>query len=78
MRVTLKRISIVPTYGKKFGDFDIGRGFEDTMGDVRVRLDTEHYVHVNNGYFETNHKNNWPEPSEPVVIKKYKITMEEL
>ncbi len=78
MRVALKKINVVTTYGKEFEDFGIGRGFEDSIGEVRVRLNADRYIHINSGHLEINDMNDWPEPSEPVVIREYKITMEEI
>ena len=64
--------------GKVFGDFELGEGYKDTNGDVRIKIRHNEYIHVHDGVFDINKSSDWPAPVRKTQIRKYKFTIEEL
>ncbi len=74
-------VDLIPVIGpillKDFNDFDTGQGYVDTTGDVRFKIDSEYYIHINSDSVEINEKTNWP-LLEEVVVRTFKLTVKEI
>ena len=68
---------IAPTPLKDFDDFDTGQGYVDGMGNVRFKIDSEYYIHINSGSVEINEKINWLLCDE-VRVRTFKIIVREI
>ena len=67
----------VPMPLKNFKDFDMGQGYVDTTGDVRFKIDSEYYIHINSGFVEINEKVNWP-LLNTVKVRTFKLIVKEI
>ena len=78
MRSKVNLISVtVPTLLKAFKDFDTGQGYVDGIGNVRFKVNSEYYIHINSGVVEINEKTNWPLLNK-VKVRTFKLDVREV
>lgn len=68
---------IVPISLKNFNDFGTGQGYVDTMGDVRFKIDSEYYIHINGDFVDLNEKTNWS-LLDKVQVRTFELIVKEV
>ena len=77
MKATVELKNEETKKASSFSDYSNGQGYVDEMGEVRVRIDSSSYVHVNGGDFQINNCRAWPQ-SYPREKRTFRIIIKEI
>ena len=77
----ISEVDLIPTIPLvtciDFNDFNSGQGYVDSIGEVRVRVNSKFYIHINCGVVEIRESSYWP-LVDPVIVRHFKLIVKEI